>query len=92
MVEPDIVYCIDVFNVTDRETEGDHLISNCSVFETHYHFTVEHPYSRDIFQFTVTPRSNVEGARTGISKQINAMYLVKSKFIYNELLYHNYYY
>ena len=29
--EPDIVYCVDVFDITD---ERDHLISNCSVFET----------------------------------------------------------
>ena len=34
--EPDIVYCIDVFNITHGETERDHLISNCSVFQTYY--------------------------------------------------------
>ena len=89
MVEPDIVYCVDIFNITDGETEEDHLISNCSLFETHYNFTVENPDSRQLFQFIVTPRSNVEGARNGTSKQINAMYLVESEF---ELLYHNYYY
>ena len=92
MAEPDIVYCIDIFNITDGETEGKSLVSNCSVFETHYKFTAENPDSRDLFQFTVTPRSNVEGARNGISKQINTMYLIESKFVYNELLYHNYYY
>ena len=92
MAEPDIVYCIDIFNITDGETKGDHSISKCNLFETHYNFTLENPVPRDLFQFIVTPRSNVEGARNGTSKQINAMYLVESKFICNKLLNHNYYY
>ena len=35
--EPDIFYCVDVFNITSGETEfeRDHLISNCSVFQTY---------------------------------------------------------
>ena len=74
-VKPDIVYCVDVFNITDGETERDHLISNCSVFQLCYTFTVDDPDPNDIFQFIVTPRSNIEGARNGTSSNINATYI-----------------
>ena len=80
--EPDIVYCVDVFNTTDGETEilRDHLISNCSVFEPYYNYAIDNP--GDLLQFIVTPRSNIEGARNGTSKEINAtsMYLIESKY------------
>ncbi len=76
--EPDIVYCVNVFNITD---ERDYLISNCSVFETYYNFVVENPDPKDTFQFIVTPRSNIEGARSGNTKEINATFfhLVEGK-------------
>ena len=67
---PDIVYCVDVFNITDEEAEGDHLISNCSVFDTYYKFVIENPDVKDLFKFVVTPRSNVEGARNGTPSMI----------------------
>ena len=73
--EPDIVYCVDVFNITDGETERDHLISNCSVFHTYYTFTVDDSDQKDIFQFIVTPRNNIEGARNGTSSKINATFI-----------------
>ena len=75
--EPDIVYCIDVFNITNGEIEfeRDHLISNCTVFQTYYTFAVDDPDPKDIFQFIVTPRSNIEGARNGTTKEINATYV-----------------
>ena len=77
--EPDIVYCVNVFNITDGEAEGDHLISNCSVSEACYKFTIENPDAGDLFQFVVTPRSNVEGARNGTQSVINVSYSFESK-------------
>ena len=74
--EPDIVYCVDVFNITDGNTERDHLISNCSVFETYYNFEVDNPDTKDLFQFIITARSNVEGARNGTAREVNATYLL----------------
>ena len=38
--EPDIIYCIDIVNITNEDIEIDHLISNCSVFETYYNLVV----------------------------------------------------
>ena len=62
--------------------ERDYLISNCSVFETYYNFVVENPNPQDLFQLTVTPRSNIIGARSGNTKEINAayMHLVEGKY------------
>ena len=64
--------------------ESDHLISNCSVFETYYNFVVENPDPKDLFQLTVTPRSNIIRARSGNTKEINALYmhLVDGKYNY----------
>ena len=49
--EPNIVYCVDIFNITDGWTGRDHLINNCSVFETYYNFAVDNPDPNDLFQF-----------------------------------------
>ena len=81
--EPDIVYCVNVFNITDERMEKDHLIiSNCSVFVAYYNFVVENPNPQDLFQLIVTPRSNIEGARSGNAKEINAtfIHLVEGKY------------
>ena len=81
--EPDIVYCIDALNITNHqeaEFEADNLVSNCSVFETYYQFVIVNLYTEDLFQFVVTPRSNVEGARNETPSVINVSYSFESKF------------
>ena len=61
--EPDVVYCIDVYNVTNWSY--DHLISDCSIKKTQYLLNVSLPDPRDIFEFIITPRSNIAGAKNG---------------------------
>ena len=63
--EPDIIYCVDVFNITCGR--WDHLISDCSVFDLMYTFTSTIDNSRYIYAITLTPKSNVESARNGTS-------------------------
>ena len=62
-VEPDIAYCVEVYNITcgDREL----LIHDCNVTEPHYIITPD-GYIRE---YIVTPRSNVEGAVNGTPSQ-----------------------
>ena len=60
--DPDIVYCIEVVNITCGEG-GEVLVSECGITEPVYQ-------SRDIplhyiYNITVTPMSNVEGAMNG---------------------------
>ena len=78
--EPDIVYCVGItrFNSTDI---GDRFISNCSVYYPYYNLTMENPDPRDLFQFQVTPRNNVEGARNGTPNEINVTFLFESKLL-----------
>ena len=66
-VEPDIIYCVDVINITAGVQVPDFLISRCDVIDPQYSFTVENPDPRDLFLFVVTPRSNIEGAMNGTS-------------------------
>ena len=63
--EPDIQYCVDVYNVTGGG--DDHLQSVCDITDTYYTFTASDP--DQLFIFTVTPRSNVEGSLNGTTSQ-----------------------
>ena len=63
--EPDIQYCVDVYNVTGGG--DDHLQSVCDITETYYTFTASNP--DQLFNFTVTPRSNVEGSLNGTTSE-----------------------
>ena len=72
-VEPDIVYCVDVYNITCGGREL--LISDCNVTETSYTSDVIAPDGY-IYEYIVTPKSNVEGAINGTSSK-----LVRGKII-----------
>ena len=61
-VDPDIVYCVEVINITCGRSL---LISECDVMETSY--TNDALLSGYIYEYTVTPRSNVEEAINGTS-------------------------
>ena len=64
--EPDIIYCIEVFNATDDNQTDDYLItSDCGVVEPRYTFTVSEPDPTDLFEIIIIPRSNVVGATNG---------------------------
>ena len=60
-VDPDIAYCVDIYNITCGRR--DLVLSDCNVTEPSYTFDASDGY---IYEYTVTPRSNVEGARNGI--------------------------
>ena len=61
-IDPDIVYCVEVYNITCGRSL---LISECDVMETSYTNNTLH--SRYIYEYTVTPRSDVDGARNETS-------------------------
>ena len=68
-VEPNIAYCVEVYNITCGGREL--LISDCDVMETSY--TSETLQPGYIYEYMVTPRSNVEGAQNGTSKTITGV-------------------
>ena len=59
-VDPDIVYCVEVYNITCGRSL---LVSECDVTEINY--TNDALLLGYIYEYTITPRSNVEGARNG---------------------------
>jgi hypothetical protein len=65
-VDPDIVYCVEVYNITCGRR--DLIISDCNVTEPSY--TSDDIMAGYIYEYTVTPRSNVEEASNGISVTI----------------------
>ena len=71
--EPDVAYCIDVYNATNGTLH--HLISDCNVTQPQYTFTtVSNPDPTDMFEFTITPRSNLPGARNGLKSEYMQAY------------------
>ena len=71
-----------MFNITNHqvtEFEADNVVTNCTVFETYYRFVIVNVDTEDLFQFVVTPRSNVEGARNGTQSVINVSYSFETK-------------
>ena len=63
-VDPDIVYSVEVYNITCGRSL---LISECDVMETSYTNNALLPGY--IYEYIVTPRSNVEGAKNGTPSQ-----------------------
>jgi hypothetical protein len=59
-IEPDIVYCVEVYNITCGKRGL--ITSDCNVTESSYTSDAPNGY---IYEYIVTPRSNVEGARNG---------------------------
>ena len=64
-IEPDIVYCVEVYNITCGRS---HLVSECDIMETN--FTSDTLQSGYIYEYTVTPKSNVASAQNGTSLTI----------------------
>ena len=65
-IEPDVVYCVEVYNITCGRS---HMISNCDVMESRY--TNNDLQSGYIYEYTITPRSNVQGALNGTDLNIS---------------------
>ena len=67
-VDPDIIYCVEVYNITCGRSL---LISECDVVETNY--TSDALLPGYIYEYTVTSRSNVEGASNGTSTNVTGL-------------------
>ena len=65
-VDPDVVYCVEVFNITCGRR--DLIISDCNVTEPSYTSDVigRNGY---IYEYIVIPRNNVPGTRNGTPSQ-----------------------
>ena len=75
--EPDIQYCVDVYNVTG----GEELVESiCDITETFYIYTPDNPSPDHLFNFTVTPRSNVPGSLNGTTSEPVQGFIVESEW------------
>ena len=76
--DPNIVYCVEVYNITCGRSL---LISECDVMETSYTNDVLLPGY--IYEYTVTPRSNVEGATNGTSLTVIGTCIITVTMLYS---------
>ena len=77
-VDPDIVYCVDVYNITCGGREL--VFSDCNVTENNYTSDAIAPDDY-IYEYIVTPRSNVQGAKNGAPSQP-----MRGKYNYNNIM------
>ena len=70
-VDPDIVYCVEVYNITCEV--DDLVVGDCNVTEPSYTSDDIAPDGY-IYEYTVTPRSNVEGASNGTSLTVTGVF------------------
>ena len=69
-IDPDIAYCVDIYNITCDMRER--IISDCSVTEPIY--TSDVIMDGYIYEYTITPRSNVPGARNGTADTVTGRF------------------
>lgn len=84
-----ILYCVDIFKVVEGEETFVH--AKCVVDQTSYVFSTgeSEPDPNDLFQFTITPRYNVDGARNGTSMNVTG-YFIAGKVVYYKTIDDNY--
>ena len=71
-VDPDIVYCVEVFNITCGV--DDLVVGDCDVTEPRF---VDNGLQRGyVYRITITPRSNGQDAQNGTSNIKQGMYLL----------------
>ena len=75
-VDPDVVYCVEVYNITCGRR--DLIISDCNVTEPSYTSDDIAPDGY-IYEYTVTPRSNVEGASNGTSLTVTGVFCMDAQ-------------
>ena len=69
--DPDIVYCVEIINITCGRSL---LVRECDVMDTSYTNDALQPGY--IYEYTVTPRSNVKGAASGTSANVTGILCV----------------
>jgi len=81
-VDPDLWYCVDVYNVTSVNTTSESttlLSTNCSVNFPEFTFILNPPNPCDEFEFRVTP---INGAGNGItSSPVNGHFLAEPESV-----------
>ena len=85
-VDPDIAYCVEVYNITCGGREL--VFSDCNVTENSYTSDVIAPDGY-IYEYIITPRSNVQGAQNGTPSQPlrgKVIYLFIKFFILPQIL------
>ena len=82
-VDPDIVYCVEVYNITCGRSL---LISECYLMETSY--TNDSLQAGHIYEYTVTPLSNVKGASNGTNWTVTGIILLYPCSVSNEVVGH----
>jgi hypothetical protein len=76
-VDPDIVYCVEVYNITCGV--DDLVVGDCNVTESR--FVDKRLQQGYIYRITITPRSNGQGAQNGMSTTKNGILACNSQCI-----------
>ena len=78
-VDPDILYCIDVYKTTCGESPKHLIESDCTLSETTYAYALDMVnltlMDSDLQEFILIPKSNSKGSMNGTASSIKGSYL-----------------
>ena len=69
--EPDIQYCVDVYNKSATTL----ISSECDITATSFSYFPENPSPDEVYNFKITPLSNIPGALNGTVSEVNGYVL-----------------
>ena len=74
-VDPDVIYCVEVYKTTCGDHPKSLVTSNCTLFEPYIVYmldnTVNDTLDTDLLEFKIIPRSNSKGSINGTALSIN---------------------
>ena len=88
--EPDIQYCVDVYNATEEgnnleciiTAESIRLLSQCLIQRTYYFHPQTDPYLQHLYCFVVTSRNNIPNANNGTQSSPVSGYIQLGNYNY----------
>lgn len=70
-VDPDVIYCVEVYETTCGGNPKSLVTSDCAIFEPYIIYMLDVSLDTDLLEFKIIPRSNSKGSLNGTASSIN---------------------
>lgn len=74
-VDPDVIYCVEVYKTTCGDHPKSLVTSNCTLFEPYIVYMLDNivndTLDTNLLEFKIIPRSNSKGSINGTALSIN---------------------
>ena len=70
-VDPDVIYCVEVYKTTCGGNPKSLVTSDCTLFEPYMIYMLDIVNDTDLLELKIIPRSNSKGSINGTALSIN---------------------